>query len=161
MKDFDKPLIDLSLKGRVFPGELKEFFDIRDISKAEGSVDLDLKTVNSPWPNKKFSINDIIDLKPEASLVFNSFTLGLQNNKILFSKVNGDLRFEKSMVAKNIQFAYKGQNIKIDGEFKNLPEWLSGRAVTMHAAADVSFDRLIPETFFKDPNASRQVRSHP
>src|SRR5664280_2047390 len=41
LKDFNNPRIDLSLKGRVFPGELKEFFNIKEISKAEGSVDLD------------------------------------------------------------------------------------------------------------------------
>ena len=159
LKDLNNPIIDLSLKGRVFPRELKEFFDIKDISTAEGSVDLDLKLVNSKWPGKGFSLNNFIDLKPEGSLAFNSFTLGLNNNKILFSNVKGDMIVQNSIVAKNIQFNYKGQNIKINGEFRNLPEWITGRAVRMSGTADVSFDKLIPETFFSDSNGSDKSNS--
>jgi len=154
LKAFDNPLIDLSLKGRVFPGEMKEFFNLQDISTADGSVDLDLKFVNSKWPGKNFSLNSLIDLKPEANLTFNSFSLGLHNNKMLFSRVNGNLIILNSIRANKIQLNYKGQNIKIDGEFKNLPEWLSGRAVRMTAKADVAFDKLIPETFFNESNVA-------
>ena len=149
LKDFNKPLIDLSLKGRVYPSELKEFFNIKEISRAEGSVDLNLKLVNCSLSKKNFSFNEFIDLKPESSMDFNSFTLGLQKDKILFSKVTGNLTIQNSIKAKNIQFNYKGQNIKIEGEFKNLVEWISGSNVKMSATANVSFDRLIPEAFFE------------
>ena len=99
--------------------------------------------------SQNLSMNNIIDLKPEANLTFNSFTIGLQNNKYLFSKVNGELVNSKFNPGQKIFIsAYKGQNIKINGEFKNLPEWLSGRPVKMTATADVSFDKLIPEAFF-------------
>ena len=154
LKDFNNPIFDLSLKGRVFPGELKEFFNIQKISAAEGSVDLDLKLVNCTWSNESFSLNEFIDMKPESSLDFNSLTLGLNNNKILLGKITGNLKIQNSVKAKDIHFSYKGQNIKIDGEFKNLAEWISGRAVKMSANADVSFDRLIPEAFFSDAPAS-------
>ena len=154
LKSFNNPRVDLSLKGRVFPGELKEFFNLKDISTAEGSVDLDIRLVNSWWPKKDILPGGIIDLKPEGNLTFNSFSIGLKNNKILFSKVNGIMKIHNSIEAKNIQFYYNGQNIKIDGEFKSLPEWLSGRAVTMTAKADVSFDKLIPEAFFRYPPVS-------
>jgi hypothetical protein len=56
--------------------------------------------------------------------------------------------------ANNIQFNYKGQNIKIAGEFKNLLEWLTGRAVRMTAKADLAVDKLIPEAFFSDSHNS-------
>ena len=161
LKEFTNPLIDLSLKGRVFPGELKEFFNLKDISSAEGSVDMDLRLVNCKWPGKTFSLNDFIGLKPEGRLTFNSFTIGFQNNKTLFSKVNGELITLSSIKAKNIQLNYKGQNIKINGDFRNLPEWLSGKAVRMTAKADVTFDRLIPETFFRDTPVSRKISSEP
>ena len=150
LKNFTSPLIDLSLKGRVFPGELKEFFDIKQISRANGSVDMDLKLINSNWSGKRFSLNDIIDLKPQAKLTFNSLTLGLQNDKTLFGKVEGTVIIQNNIRARDIVFDYKGQNIKIDGEFNNLPEWFSGRAVTMSAKANVTFDKLIPEAFFNE-----------
>ena len=161
LRDFNNPRIDLSLKGRVFPGELKEFFDIKEISRAEGSFDMDLKLINSSWTKKDFSMNSFIDMKPEANLTFNSLTLGFQNNKILVGGLKGDLVIKNTTRARNIQFNYKGQNIKIDGEFGNLPEWISGRAVKMSARADVAFDRLIPEAFFSDTTVSaKAVKNH-
>ena len=151
IKNFKYPLYDIALKGRVFPGELKEFFNIEEISKADGSVDLDLKLVNCNLAKESFSLNGFIDMKPQSSLDFNSFTLGLQNNRVLINNVTGNLSFQNSIIAKNIKFNYKNQNIRIDGEFKNLIEWMSGRNVNLYAAADVSFDRLIPEAFFSKP----------
>jgi len=154
LRAFNNPHLDISLKGRVFPRELKEFFNLKNISTADGSVDVDLKIVNNKWSGKGFALNDIIDLKPEARLAFNSFALGLQNNKFLVTRVNGNLIIQNSIEAMNIQLNYKEQNIKINGEFKNLPEWLSGRAVKMTVKADVSFDRLIPEAFFTNSPVS-------
>ena len=154
LSGFHHPSFVLLLKGKVFPGELKEFFDLQNISTAAGSVDLDLRLVSKLWPKEKITLTDIIDLKPEADLVFNSFTIGLQNNKMLFNKVNGNLFISNSIRASNFQFTYRGQRIKIDGEFRNLPEWLAGRPVQMIASADVSFSRLIPELFLKDSPSS-------
>ena len=160
MKEFNKPLIDLSLTGRVFPGELKEFFGLSNISTAEGSVDLDLKLINSSWSKKNFSLNGIIDLKPQASLIFNSFSIGFQNDRTLFSNVTGDIQIKNSIEAKNIHFNYKGQNVKIDGKFTNLLEWFAGRSVMMTAKADISFDKLIPEAFFNStPTSDKSVHS--
>jgi hypothetical protein len=151
---FDHPVAELSLKGRIYPEELKEFFGLQNISTAEGSVDIDLKPAGFLWPKKKITLNDLIDFRPEANLVFNSFTIGLQNNKMLFNQVNGNLSISNSIRAGNFQFTYNGQRIKIDGEFRNLPEWLVGRPVKLIASADVSFSRLIPELFFKDSLSS-------
>jgi len=152
--DFKNPRVDLYLKGRVFPAELKEFFAIKEISSADGSVDLDLKLINSSWSKKDFSLNDLIDLKPEANLTFNSLSLGFQKDKLLFRGVKGELVIQNTIIAKNFQFNYKEQNIKIDGEFRNLPEWISGRAIRMSATANITFDRLIPEAFFNDTSVS-------
>ncbi len=156
MNSFIDPVIDLSLKGRVFPAEVKEFFNLKEISAAEGSVDMELRLNKSRWTNKSFTLNDFIDLKPEGAMTFNSLTIGFQNNKFLCSEVKGIMVIKNSIMAHNLQFNYKGQNIKIDGEFRNLPEWLTGRPVKMIAKANVSFDRLIPQAFFSEPNNSKK-----
>jgi len=161
IKDFSKPLFDLDLKGRVYPGELKEFFNIKEISTAEGSVDLNLKLVNCTLEKNSFSFNGLIDLNPESSLDFNSFTLGLRKNNLLFRNVSGNLTIQNSIKANNIQFNYKEQNIKIEGEFKNLPEWISGKDVRLSIAADVSFDRLIPEAFFNETPVAEKSKRKP
>ena len=147
---FNRPRAELLLKGKVFPAELKEFFDLQGISTAGGSVDLELKLVSNLSHKEKYTLSDIIDMKPEANLVFNSFSIGFKNDKIIFNDVNGNVSTSDSYRASNLQFTYKGQRIKIDGEFRNLPEWIAGRPVQMTATADISFNRLIPEMFLKD-----------
>jgi hypothetical protein len=151
---FNHPKSELSLKGTVFPNELKEFFDIQSISKAYGSVDADLMIVTDFWPEDTITQNNIIDLKPVGNLVFNSFSIGLKNNKLLINNLNGNLSFSDIIKAKNLSFIYKGQEIKVDGEFKNLPEWMAGRPVKMIASADISFNRLIPKMFLTETSAS-------
>jgi hypothetical protein len=156
LKNFNNPLLDLTLKGRVFPKEIKEFFNIKAISTAEGSVDVDIKLFNCPLSAKSYSLNGFIDIKPESTLDFNSFTLGLQNDKIMFRKVKGKVTIQNSIKAKNIEFNYKGQNVKVQGEFKNFPEWITGRNVDLTGTADISFDKLMPEVFFDNSATSRK-----
>jgi len=147
---FDQPNVTLQLNGRVYPGELKEFFGIQNISTAEGFVDFDTKIVKTISHKLKYSLSEIIDLYPQANLKFNSFSIGFKNDSMLFTQINGNLHISNSVKADNLQLTYKGQRIKIDGEFRNLPEWLTGRPVKMTALANVSFDRLIPEVFLKN-----------
>ena len=148
LSDFDHPKNDLKIKGRVFPGEMKEFFNIKNLSTADGSVDVDLKLVTGYWPKDKITLADIARLKPEGNLLFNTSDIGFNDNKMLFNKINGSLTFSDLIKADNLNFIYKGQDLKIDGEFRNLPEWLAGLPVKMTATADISMNRLIPGAFF-------------
>jgi len=157
LNNFEYPFIALALKGKVFPVELKEFFNLQDISTAKGDVDLSLKIAGIFDPKKKYSLADIADLKPVAVLDFNSFSLGLKKDKYLVTQVNGNLSVSNSIRANKLQLNYKEQKIKIDGEFKNLPRWLSGDPVQLIASADVSFDRLIPEVFISDFSSSDTI----
>lgn len=156
LKNFNKAVIDMDLKGRVIPKELKDFFNIQSLSTAEGSVDMELKINNGRWTEKVSSLDGIIDLKPEAYLTFNSLTIGFQHDKVLFSNVNGKLTILNSVRAEHFRFKYKGQNFNTTGEFNNLPEWLTGRKVIMTANATVSCDKLMPETFFSTANPSKK-----
>ena len=145
---FDHPKVDLSLKGKLYPAELKEFFSLQNISTASGSVDLDLKLVSNTGHYENLTLSNFIDMKPEADLVFNSFSIGFKNNRMQFDNVNGNLSISNSVRARNFQFIYKGQKITVDGEFRNLPEWLTGRPVQLIATANVTFSRFIPEMYF-------------
>jgi hypothetical protein len=150
LSGFNDPSVGLLFKGKVFPGELKEFFNLQNITETGGSADLDIKLESKISHKETYSLNDIIDLKPKAEVVFNSLTIGFQNKKMTFEQVNGNLSISNSILAKNLKFNYEGQKIKVNGEFRNLPEWLSGRSVVMTAFGDVSFSRLKPEVFFKN-----------
>jgi hypothetical protein len=156
LKNFNNAFLDLELKGRVIPKELKEFFSLQNLSAADGSVDMELKINNAKWAERSFSADGIIDLKPEANLTFNSLTIGFNNDKVLFSNINGKLAILNSIRADNFKFKYKEQNFNTTGDFYNLPEWLMGRKVTMTAKAVVSCDKLMPEKFFSFPAPSKK-----
>jgi hypothetical protein len=153
LRNLNTPLIDLSLKGRVYPAELKEFFNITSISKADGSVDLDMKIINSPWPEKNFSAGAFFDLRPQADMSFNSLTIGLQDGRTVISNISGKASLFNTLKTYNLHLTYKGQSFKIDGEFKNLPEWFLGRNVTLAAKGDVKADKFIPERFLSQPGS--------
>jgi hypothetical protein len=156
---FDNASAELKLRGRVFPGELKEFFNIQEMSTASGSVDMDLKMKSNLRFGGKFTISDIIDMKPEAELIFNALNIGFKNDSILFNQVNGNMNLSNSIHADNMQFIYKRQRLKVDGEFINLPEWLEGRPVLLIAEADISFNRFIPEAFSNETRTNESKTS--
>lgn len=152
----DHPEISLVLNGNLNPRELKEFLNLKSISKAEGSIDLDLKLGGKVIRKEKYSVTDFLDLKPEADLKFNSFSLGMENGKFTVDNVNGNLKARDTITANNLVLTYNNHLIKIDGKFLNLPGWIAGRGDKMIASADVSFDRFDPQQFFpvNDSNSS-------
>jgi hypothetical protein len=154
-----QPVTELSLTGRVFPAEIKEFFNINSISAAGGSVDVDLKLRTDYWPKDSVTIGNLLLLKPDAKLGFNALTFGIQGNKLVISDVNGMVSVSDYITAENLNFSYKGQKIKVDGEFRNLPEWLAGKPVRLAAVAAVSFNRLNPEAFMNNLSSSEESAS--
>jgi hypothetical protein len=159
LENFNSPLIDFSVRGRVFPAEIKEFFSIEGISSADGSADIDMKIIRSKWSAKNFTADGIIDLHPEGTMIFNSLTIGFQENKLLLSNVNGKLNMLNSIRAENFRFKFKGQNFQVDGDFRNLPEWLSGRKVVLTAKADVRIDKFLPENFMEKGEANKSQKN--
>ncbi len=152
LSGLNDPIAELIVKGKVIPGELREFFGIRNISGARGSADADLKFSGKINFKKKFGLADFIDLKTEGTMNFNSLDIGFNNNSLVADNITGTLVFDNSILARNIKFLYKGQKITVNGEFKNLLHWLYGSPVQLIANADVSFNRLIPEAFLSDPS---------
>lgn len=150
LRNFNNPCFDLNVKGKVIPAEIKNLFKIQSWSKAEGSAEIVLKVTDKPFSEKIFTSDGFIDLKPEADITFNSFTLGLKD--LLVADLTGSLFMHGSIKADHLKFNYKEQNIKVTGEFDNLPEWLAGRKVIMNATADVGFDKIKAEAYFTDPS---------
>ncbi|MCX6330470.1 MAG: hypothetical protein NTZ85_13285 [Bacteroidia bacterium] len=148
LSDFDTLNMTLQLKGKVIPVELKEFFNLKNISSAKGDIDLDLKMDGIFQKKEKYVLWDIFSLNPVADLTFNSFGLGLKNDKTLIDKVNGSLLVGDTVVAKNFRLTYKDQNFHFNGIFINLPEWLAGNSVFLKVSADVTCNKLVPELLF-------------
>jgi hypothetical protein len=147
LKNFRHPITELTLKGKVFPGEIKEFFNLKNISSSGGDVDMDLKLSGHLNMDEGFKLADLANLNPDANLQFNSFYIGLNNPNLLLKDINGILLINKHINADNFQLTLNGQQIKINGKFLMLPEWLAGKNVRPYITAEVSFSSLSTNKF--------------
>ncbi len=151
----NNPFAEITIRGRAVPGELREFFGIQEISSVGGYVDIDIKAGGALDFNRKNVLPALADMNGEANMVFNSFRIGFNNEKYLFEDVNGNLSVSGISVAKNLKLTYRDQRITVDGEFRNLLQWMDGRPVTMVAIADIAFSRFIPEAFSMDSSPAK------
>jgi len=154
MTRFNNPYAELSFSGTVFPGEIREFFDLKALSSAGGSADVDFSLKSDSWPGKDVSLASILALKPVGQIRFNSFLLGLNHDSILVKQLTGDVSIASTTRSPGLDFIFNKQHIRLSGEFQNLPEWLAGGDVPVRGTADVAFSRFIPEVFLKEDSPS-------
>ncbi len=150
LSDFKELKGALQLKGRLIPSELKQFFGLKDISMAEGSIDLDLKTEGIIPEKEKYTFADFLNFNTTADLSLRSFGIGLKDDKIVLKNVTGGLLVSKTVTARNLNFTYNDQHIILNGTFVNLTEWLSGAPVTMTARASIGCERVTVDSFLPD-----------
>jgi len=148
LADFHSPNGSLQLKGKLIPSELKEFFDLRDISTSKGSVDFVLSIMGKVPVVEKFSVLDFLALDPIADLSFNSFGIGVHNDKIMVDNVTGNLFVSDTVTAKDLKFSYHNQDFKLNGTFINLTGWLTGKPVILAAEAVLTAKNIRPELLF-------------
>ncbi|MDQ1332378.1 MAG: AsmA 2 protein, partial [Bacteroidota bacterium] len=148
LNDFNHLKGTLGLKGKMIPSELKEFFNLKEISSAEGAIDIDLKMSGYIPKKEKYTINDFFELNPDVFLKFYSFGIGIQNDKIFINQATGDLFLSDTVTARNLKFTFRDHIFNLDGRFYNLPGWLSGKGVVLSAIASVSCSSLNPEVIF-------------
>ena len=153
LENFKYPKVDLIFSGDIIPSELAEFFNLKKVSWSEGSVRLNLRLSGYLPLKQKYAIDDFMGLNPEAELQFNSMGIGINNNKLVINDIDGNIMVARHLWADNLLFSYKGQRVKIDGEFSNLPGWLAGRPVYLKAVANLSVDNFIPSSFLPDSSS--------
>ena len=152
--NFVNPQIDLTFSGEIIPRELMDFIAIPQVSRTEGSFGLNMKLSGNLKLKNKYTLSDFIDLNPEADIQFNSFGIWLKNNKLEFDDVDGNIMFDRNLWAEDLVFSLNGQRFKINGEFRNLPAWIAGKAVQVKAFGDVSIGNLKPKSFMADSSVN-------
>lgn len=152
--DFDTLNIALELSGKVIPSELKEFFNLKNISSAKGYIDLKLKMKGILQKKDKYVLWDVFSFNPVADLNFNSFSIGFNNDKVLFKDVNNHLHISDTVTADDFAFTFKDHEFLLNGIFMNLPGWLSGKPFTLIGKADVSCRKLMPELLLSGTHKS-------
>ena len=154
LRNFARPYCQITLKGKVIPSEIKDFFDIRQLSDAGGSVDMDLRLEGPVATEGKVKAGDLLRMRPRADFIFSSFRLGLNENRISFGDVNGSLHLADTTVASGLGFTFRDHNVKLDGSFINFHSWLAGEKVTLAGYADVRINHLEPEKLFATAGGS-------
>ena len=159
LSDFNSPEGTMHLRGKLIPSELKEFFSLREISTASGSVDFVLELTGKVPAVEKLSISDFLALGPKADLNFNSFGIGLHNDRIMVDKVSGTLFVSDTVTAKDFKFSYHKHEFNLNGTFINLPAWLTGKPVILTAKAALTAKTLRPELLFPSLSDTSSVNN--
>jgi len=152
--NFDSLYGTLQLKGDVILSEIKDFFRLKAISSSEGFIDLDLSMEGALPEKGKYAFTDIMYLITEANLTFNDFSLSIKDNKISFDNISGKVIVSDSIMAENLNIRYKDHGFRVNGIFKNLPEWLAGKPEILTASAGIWCDKMVPELFYPSLNKS-------
>lgn len=150
LSDFNALYGKLDLKGKVLPDEIREFFNLTNISSARGSIDLDLRMEGIIPAKEKYSLPDLFSLSPDADLKFNSFCLGVRHDSVLVTDVDGHLMISDSLVAKDVKLTFRDQKFFLNGLFINFHDWLAGKPVKLTGSADLACDKLMPELLFHE-----------
>ncbi len=156
VSDFSNPRAELIFKGKLLPAELKEFLNLENVSKAGGSIDLDLKF--SGWPGKKdsYKFTDVFNLNSQSEAVFNSVEISLDDKHIDISDINGSFLMNESTTTDNFRLTLNKHKIVLSGKFMNFPGWLAGTPATLSGSANLSASSLRPELFLNEPAADKK-----
>lgn len=150
ISDFSHPFEKISLKGKILLTEIKDLFNIQNITTTSGSADIDMELETDFQPDDSLSFDYLTSLKPQGSIVFYSFSIGLKKSGFLLTDINGRLIVSDIYEAKDLNINYKNQKIKLNGAAQNFPEWITSKKASLTAHGEVSFDRFIPEAFLSD-----------
>jgi AsmA-like C-terminal region len=161
MMNFSKPKAELTLKGALLPEEITEFFNLRNVAEATGSIDLDLNFSGYPDTRNGFRVAELLDMNSHSTLGFKSLGIKLNNKNIDFRDVNGDVFIKENTVTDNFRFNFNGQKIRLTGKFVNFPGWLAGNPVTLSGSGVLYASLIKPELFMDsstDKNKAEKVR---
>ncbi len=156
--DFKKPVISGSFSGNLIPFELMKFIKMPGLISAEGSLKLKLELYGPLRKKEKYSLADIAGLIHAADIRFNSFGINHHNDRYSFNDAYGNIIVAENLLADGLVFSYKGQRFKIDGEFINLVQRLSGRQVNLKVIADISAADFNPALFVAPPDSQKNKR---
>ena len=150
VSNFTKPEAKLAFNGTLYPSELKEFLNLRNVDYTGGSVDLNLNFAGSLVKKGNYILSDVPDLNSTSEITFNSFGVKLNNRPINLRDVSGRIVFSgKSAITKDLYFNLNGEKMTLDGKFENLAAWLVGQPVNLTGSASVTASSIKPGTFLK------------
>jgi hypothetical protein len=161
VSDFTNPKTEFIFKGKLLPAELKEFLDLKNVTSAGGSIDLDLKFSGRPGKKDSYRFSDVFNLDSQSKVVFNSVGISLKNKQFDLSDATGRFLINESTSTDNFRLILNKQRILFSGKFMNFPGWLTGNQVNLLGSATISASSFRPELFMdtseKDKDTAEQA----
>ncbi len=152
---FDAPKVSVVMDGQGDAKDLTGFFDLKEITSASGKLAINIKAKGIYNRETNYRLPDILGFSPTLIVKADSFSVNLKNNRFVVDNVSGTLTVTNSIVADNLYFTYKEQDIFVDGSFTNLTSWLMGENVTVTSNAGLKADKLYPERFISNSGGNR------
>ena len=154
LSDFKAMIARLNYQAGWSLQRLKAFFNLKEISTATGLIDFNLNMTGNLQKKNKFTLSDLFNFHPEASLNFKSFSLGLRNDSILFKDASGDIKIADTVFANNFKFTFRDQEFEVSGVMTGFPDKFSGLPAARTIKAEVKCNKLDPSTFNKRKQAT-------
>ncbi len=145
--DFTRPSADIKLSGTLYPSELKEFFNLKNLTRTKGSATLNLNFAGRLNKKDKYAPADFLSLISASDITFNSLSMGFQKENLWFDDVRGTLHLARKSFIKDMTLLLNGQKLRIDGEVTNFPGWLAGNPVALAINANLYSGSFSPESF--------------
>jgi hypothetical protein len=156
VSDFLNPRAELIFKGKLLPAELREFLNLKNISRAGGSVDLDLKFSGRPGKKDSYNFTDVFNLSSQSLVTFNSVGIKFENKQIDIRDATGRFLINESTTTDSFKLVLNNQNILFSGKFMNFPGWLAGSSVNLLGSATVSASSFRPELFMSNASETEK-----
>ncbi len=156
LSDFSRPKAGLTFKGTVYPAEMKEFFNLKNVATANGSICLDLKLSGAVEKKEKYTFADILGLQSASEIAFNSFGIKIADKPLDLKNMTGKVTVSENTTTKNLRFTFNGQKISMDCNLQNLPGWMSGLPVSLAGTVSVNASCIRPESIFSRPEGNAE-----
>ncbi len=147
VSDFTNPKTEFIFKGRLLPAELREFLNLKNVTMAEGSIDLNLKFSGRPGKKDSYRFSDVFNLDSQSEVVFSSVGISLENKQLDIRDATGSFIINESTTTDNFRLTLNKQKILFSGKFVNFPGWLTGNPVNLLGSATISASSFRPELF--------------
>ncbi len=147
ISNFNRPKAELAFRGMLYPSELKDFLDLKNVESAGGSIDLDISLSGSPEIKSNYTIGDLLGVDSRSKITFNAFRMKLGNKPVDITDATGVISHTVVTSASDFSLTANGQKFLIDAALSNLPGWLFGLPVTLTGHAAITTSALYPERF--------------
>ncbi|MDX9812262.1 MAG: AsmA-like C-terminal region-containing protein [Bacteroidales bacterium] len=145
--NFNMPKAELAFSGMLYPSELKDFLDLKNVESAGGSINLDISLSGSPGIKRKYTLGDFLGVDSRSEITFDGFRMKLGNRPVDITDATGVINHTVVTTASDFSMTVNGQRFIIDAALSNLPGWLSGLPVTLTGHAAITASGLYPERF--------------